>query len=107
MAFVHYLPSLGQLTLINNDLNKLPPLLGYHKKLNMLSVEGNPLKSIRRAVIEKGTVSVLQFLKDKFVQGQDDIVEKWALTREKEASEYEKVDYSYKKENYDPSKVFV
>ena len=92
---------------MNNDLNKLPNLLGFHKKLSMLSVEGNPLKSIRRAVIEKGTIAILKFLRDKFIEGQDDIVEKWALTREKQASEYENIDYSYRKENYDPSKVYV
>lgn len=60
------------------------------------------MKSVRRAVIERGTDAILAYLKDKFVEGQDDIVEKWALTREKDSSEYQQVDYGYKKEIYSP-----
>jgi hypothetical protein len=33
VAFVHYMRNLNTLTLINNDLEKLPPLLGLHKKI--------------------------------------------------------------------------
>lgn len=36
-------------------------------KLKSLKVEGNPLKLIKRSVIEKGTVSVLEFLRTKHV----------------------------------------
>ena len=65
--------------LVNNDLFQLPPLFGYHPCLKTLSVDGNPLKSIRRNIIEGGTDTLLKFLKDKFVQGRDDAVEIWAL----------------------------
>jgi len=63
------------LTLINNDLEKLPPLLGHHKKIRSLTLEGNPLKTIRRPVIIKGTDAIMSNLIDKFVEGRDDVVE--------------------------------
>jgi Leucine-rich repeat (LRR) protein len=36
IAFVHFLTSLGNLCLINNDLQQLPPLLGFHPRLHTL-----------------------------------------------------------------------
>ena len=78
-AFVHFLGKLIQLTLSNNDLGQLPHLLGFHKNLRNLSVDGNPLKSIRRTIIDKGTDAILKFLKDKFIDGKDDMIEEWAL----------------------------
>ena len=104
IAFVHFLPNLTSLTISNNDIDKLPPLLGFHTKLNNLVVEGNPLKQVRRAIIERGTVAILAFLKDKFVENKDDVVEEWALVRHKENEDYEVGSYSYQKQNYDGSK---
>ena len=102
VALVHFLPNLTTLTLSNNDIEKLPPLLGFHKSLTNLQVEGNPLKQVRRAVIERGTVAILAFLKDKYTGNQDDVVEEWALLREKEHEDYETREYSYQKANYQP-----
>jgi len=59
IAFVHFMRNLNALTLINNDLEKLPPLLGNHKKIRSLTLEGNPLKTIRRTVILKGTDAIM------------------------------------------------
>lgn len=67
VAFVVYLTGLTHLTLTNNDMGILPPLLGSHKKLNALQVDGNPLKQIRRQIIDKGTVAVMAYLRDKFI----------------------------------------
>ena len=100
IALVHYLANLNQLTLVNNDIEKLPPLLGWHKKLQSITVEGNPLKSIRRPVVAKGTVAILAFLKDKFVEGRDDVVEEWALARESTMEDYSQQDYAYNAQNY-------
>jgi len=100
IALVHFLPNLVQLTLVNNDIEKLPNLLGLHTNIKYLTVEGNPLKTIRRAVIEKGTEAILAYLKDKFVENRDDVVEEWALQREKVADDYTNQDYSYQKQNY-------
>ena len=36
IALVHYMGNLNQLTLTNNDINKLPHLLGFHKTLKYL-----------------------------------------------------------------------
>ena len=48
VAFIHYCKGLCQLILTNNELNRLPNLIGLHKSLKTIQVEGNPLKSIRR-----------------------------------------------------------
>lgn len=74
-ALVYFLRNLNSLVLVNNDIFTLPPLFGFHPSLKTLSVDGNPLKSIRRNIIEAGSDTLLKFLKDKFVQGRDDTVE--------------------------------
>lgn len=94
------MPKLNQLYLVNNDIDKLPALLGFHKNLKQLTVEGNSLKTIRRPVIAKGTDAILTNLQDKFVEGRDDVVEAWALERAKAQEEYDMKDYGYQKENY-------
>lgn len=58
--------SLNYLNLENNNLTKLPTVLGFMKLLG-LKVDGNPLKLIKRAVIEKGTVALMDFLRTKHV----------------------------------------
>jgi hypothetical protein len=45
-------------------------------------VDGNPLKSVRRFVIEKGSEAILKYLADKYVEGRDDVVEQWALDQD-------------------------
>jgi len=62
IALVHYLSQLNLLNLVNNDLDKIPHLLGLHKVLKTLQIDGNPLKTIRRAVIERGTEGILKYL---------------------------------------------
>ena len=42
----------------------------------------------------------MMYLKEKFIPGQDDIVEEWALTAQKSEDEYYKKDYSYNKDKY-------
>lgn len=53
------------------------------------------MKTIRRPIIEKGSDAIMKFLRDKFVEGKDDIVEEWALEIEREPNEYSAQDYSY------------
>jgi Leucine-rich repeat (LRR) protein len=48
VAFVHFLRNLGNLCLVNNELSQIPNLLGFHKNLHTLQLDGNPLKTIRR-----------------------------------------------------------
>ena len=77
-ALLFYLTNLSQLTLLNNDIQKLPNLLGKHKKLKNIQVDGNPLKTIRRHIIARGSQGILQYLADKYVEGTDDAIEPWA-----------------------------
>ncbi|EWS71822.1 hypothetical protein TTHERM_000716187 (macronuclear) [Tetrahymena thermophila SB210] len=60
------LPMLQNLNLENNNLQKIPTELGF-MKLKTLKIDGNPLKLIKRAVIEKGTVSILDYLRTRHV----------------------------------------
>jgi hypothetical protein len=41
-------------------------------------VEGNPLKSIRRTIIDKGSQGILKYLMDRYVEENDNVVEPWA-----------------------------
>jgi len=63
-VFMKY--SLNYLNLENNSLTKIPTVLGFMKLLG-LKVDGNPLKLIKRQVIEKGTVALMDFLRTKHV----------------------------------------
>ena len=45
------------------------------------------MKSIRRAIIDKGSQGVLKYLMDKYVEGTDDKVESWALDQDKKDKE--------------------
>lgn len=56
--------SLNYLNLENNNLTRLPTVLGFMKLMG-LKVDGNPLKLIKRQVIEKGTVVLMEFLRTK------------------------------------------
>jgi len=58
--------------MVNNDCHNLPHWLGSHKTIQPVNVEGNPMKRIRRQIIEKGTQAILLYLRDKFVAGTDD-----------------------------------
>lgn len=49
---------LNYLNVENNNLTKMPTVLGF-MKLSGLKIDGNPLKLIKRAVIDKGTVAIL------------------------------------------------
>ena len=87
--------NLNFLNLINNDLSNIPHLFGLHKTLKTLQLDGNPLKTLRRPILEKGTDAVLKYLRDKYVEGKDDIVEDWAIEMQREPGEYSKGDYLY------------
>jgi Leucine-rich repeat (LRR) protein len=56
--------SLNYLNVENNNLSKVPTVLGF-MKLSGLKIDGNPLKLIKRAVIDKGTVAILDYLRTK------------------------------------------
>lgn len=57
---------LTELVLTNNQLSNVPPQLGLMSgHLRVLSLEGNVLRTIRRAILDKGTAAVLDYLRDR------------------------------------------
>jgi hypothetical protein len=48
-------------------------------------VDGNPLKTIRRAVIDRGTAGLLQYLADKYNEDVDGGIEEWAVKKKGKA----------------------
>ncbi|KAF5828725.1 hypothetical protein DUNSADRAFT_17177 [Dunaliella salina] len=65
-ADVARLVKLEELCLSNNELGNLPPQLGLLSgTLRSLTLDGNPLRSIRRPIIERGTAAVLEYLKER------------------------------------------
>ncbi|XP_008406390.1 leucine-rich repeat-containing protein 40 isoform X3 [Poecilia reticulata] len=57
--------SLSTLDLSNNDLLNVPPELGLCTSLRCLSLEGNPFRTPRAAIVAKGTDAVLEYLRSR------------------------------------------
>ncbi|KAK9092476.1 hypothetical protein Syun_027387 [Stephania yunnanensis] len=58
--------SLTELDLTDNNITTLPPKLGLlEPSLQALRLDGNPLRSIRRVILDRGTKAVLNYLKEK------------------------------------------
>ncbi|OXB66606.1 hypothetical protein ASZ78_013865 [Callipepla squamata] len=64
------LQKLERLDLANNDISRLPYTLGNLSQLKFLALEGNPLRTIRRDLLQKGTQELLKYLRSRI---QDDI----------------------------------
>ncbi|XP_035882165.1 leucine-rich repeat-containing protein 40 isoform X2 [Phyllostomus discolor] len=109
------LQSLERLDLSNNDISSLPYSLGkLHLKL--LALEGNPLRTIRREIINKGTQEVLKYLRSKIKDdgpSQSDSVIETAMTLPSECRvnvhaiiTLKILDYSDKQTTLIPDEVF-
>ncbi|CAL9160322.1 unnamed protein product [Musa hybrid cultivar] len=60
------LTSLAELDLSDNNISILPPEMGLlEPSLQVLKLDGNPLRSIRRPILDRGTKAILKYLKDK------------------------------------------
>ena len=57
------------LNLANNSLREIPPGLGYMKALTTLNVDGNLLRSMRRAVYTQGTEKLKKYLRSRASDG--------------------------------------
>jgi Leucine-rich repeat (LRR) protein len=53
---------LERLDISNNDIVSLPNVLGTMDNLKSLIVDGNPLKSLRREIIARGTMEIKRYL---------------------------------------------
>ena len=58
-------PCLEELDLSNNELSSVTPYLSLLPSLRALKLEGNPLRTMRRAILDKGTPGVMLWLKDR------------------------------------------
>ncbi|NP_001413656.1 leucine-rich repeat-containing protein 40 isoform g [Mus musculus] len=109
------LQSLERLDLSNNDISSLPCSLG-NLHLKFLALEGNPLRTIRREIIAKGTQEVLKYLRSKIKDdrtNQNDSVPETAMTLPSEArvnihaiATLKLLDYSDKQATLIPDDLF-
>ncbi|KAI5769639.1 LRRC40 [Gulo gulo luscus] len=109
------LQSLERLDLSNNDISSLPCSLGK-LHLKFLALEGNPLRTIRREIINKGTQEVLKYLRSKIKDdgpSQSDSVIETAMTLPSESRvnvhaivTLKILDYSDKQTTLIPDEVF-
>jgi Leucine-rich repeat (LRR) protein len=59
---------LERLDVTNNELSDLPASLGVLPNLKSLLVEGNALRTIRRDIIQRGTVGLLKYLRARLTE---------------------------------------
>ena len=56
---------LERLDVSNNDLSSLPSVLGVMENLKSIVLDGNPLKSLRRDIIMRGTMEIKRILRSR------------------------------------------
>eukprot|EP00095_Tigriopus_kingsejongensis_P010638 maker-scaffold1028_size131186-snap-gene-0.53 protein:Tk10638 transcript:maker-scaffold1028_size131186-snap-gene-0.53-mRNA-1 annotation:"hypothetical protein CAPTEDRAFT_182426" len=64
------LKSLERLDVSNNDLAGLPYALGTLPNLKWLQIEGNPIKTIRRDIIQRGTDGLMKYLRSRLTDDE-------------------------------------
>ncbi|KAK7083015.1 Leucine-rich repeat-containing protein 40 [Halocaridina rubra] len=55
------------LDLHNNNIDFVPPLLGNMTQLRNLQLNGNPFRVPRRAILDKGTYEILDYLRSRII----------------------------------------
>lgn len=60
---ITHLKQLERIELSNNDISTLPPKMGLLTNLKSIVLEGNPLRSLRRDIVHRGTRAILEHLK--------------------------------------------
>ncbi|EDV23314.1 uncharacterized protein TRIADDRAFT_27850 [Trichoplax adhaerens] len=56
---------LERFDLTNNDISGLPCNMGNMTQLKSLILNGNPLRTLRRDIVQRGTVAILKFLRSR------------------------------------------
>lgn len=59
------LKRLATLDLSNNNISQVPPILGNMTQITSLLLHGNSFRSPRIQILEKGTASILSYLRDR------------------------------------------
>lgn len=59
------LPRLATLDLANNNLEHVPPILGNLKQIKSLELTGNRFRQPRHQILQKGTESIMSYLRDR------------------------------------------
>ncbi|KAK2143594.1 hypothetical protein LSH36_827g00044 [Paralvinella palmiformis] len=70
------LQQLERLDVSNNDISQLPFVLGTMNKLKCIVLDGNPMKSIRRDIVMRGTNELKKYLKSRLAETPNDVTEK-------------------------------
>ncbi|KAI4894986.1 hypothetical protein NFI96_010794 [Prochilodus magdalenae] len=110
------LQGLERLDLTNNDISSVPFGLGTLPKLTSLALEGNPLRTIRRELLTKGTSELMKYLRSRIQEepdGNSKDEPKTAMTLPSQArinvhaiKTLKTLDYSEKQEPSIPDDVF-
>ena len=66
-------------------------------KLSGFKIDGNPIKLIKRTVIEKGTVAILEYLRTKHTGPVPELQEK-PVAQDKMEEQYDEPEDNYKQE---------
>ncbi|XP_055385144.1 leucine-rich repeat-containing protein 40 [Condylostylus longicornis] len=59
------LKRLAILDLANNNIEQIPPILGNLKNITSLDLNGNPFRQPRQQILEKGTLTIMAYLRDR------------------------------------------
>ncbi|KAK7508432.1 hypothetical protein BaRGS_00000671 [Batillaria attramentaria] len=81
------LQGLERLDLSNNDLSALPYALGTINSLKSVVLDGNPMKSIRRDIIMRGTMELKKYLRSRIEEPESIPVPTPAAKDERKATE--------------------
>lgn len=91
--------NLNFLNIENNNLTVIPTIIGFMKTLKNIQIDGNPLKQIRRNIIEKGSVEILNYLRTRHIgsipnepqKGQENISNNFIVEKKKSEMEIEEI----------------
>ncbi|XP_072173141.1 leucine-rich repeat-containing protein 40-like [Diadema setosum] len=64
--------TLSRLNIANNNVSSLPFKLGNLASLRALVLDGNPLRSIRRDIINRGTMELMKYLRSRIEEAPED-----------------------------------
>lgn len=78
-----FMINLTHLNLENNEIIKVPSEIGFMNVLKSFKIDGNPIKLLRRQVIEKGSNEIMAFLRSRHVGQIPEIARKMEIEEEK------------------------